>query len=505
MNTKPSAQQRIPEYATEGTGCPLITVVYPLFDIRGSAVDALRTWTQKQTLSRALYCVHVLFSEERGPIPHTLLEVLADGDRLLHVPDGNDAAMWNAGAAQARTPWLVLVEGHSLADPRCLEQTAAWISAGYGVVGNFAILHNDNHLMARLAEKWFAQIQSIWRSPEGWPRVHRTGFAIRADVFSRAGGFASEYGQFAPALLSARLHASRVQVGYITGASVLHLDDVMVADHHYDTADYAAGEIACRSQEEQVFFERYFGHSDIWSNRLCRSPYMLWLTIRALAVTGLTHPRHLLALGSVAARLVPAWLQETSAERFRQHAIIKFIEFAIGYLPLPESLRWKWFVSAHKRVVAQTQRDWVRKHGSIGAPRKAPVSPSIDVVTPCDLSGVYGLEKFEAKNFRWTWPVFVLRVEPSANSLQIHIDTGGLRGDPLDCVIAVVSGGWLLPRTAMSAESGVLSIALSGLLASAAGEGVFVICKPLLPSRYGFSDRRSLGLPVFAITFGGVK
>jgi hypothetical protein len=72
MNTKPSAQQRIPEYATEGTVCPLITVVYPLFDIRGSAVDALRTWTQKQTLSRALYCVHVLFSEERGPIPHAV-------------------------------------------------------------------------------------------------------------------------------------------------------------------------------------------------------------------------------------------------------------------------------------------------------------------------------------------------------------------------------------------------------------------------------------------------
>src|SRR5207253_1236046 len=122
-----------------------------------------------------------------------------------------------------------------------------------------------------------------------------------------------------------------------------------------------------------------------------------------------------------------------------QHALIRFVEFAIGHLPLPASLQWKWFVSAHKRVVAQTQGDWVREHGSIGAPRKAPMSLSIDVATPGDLSGVYGLEKFETKNFRWTWPVFVLRVDPATNSLQIHIDTGGLRGDPLDCVIAVVS------------------------------------------------------------------
>jgi len=98
MNIQPTAQERISEYDTECTGRPLITVIYPLFDIRGSAVDVLRTWTQKQTLSRSLYRVHVLFAEEPGPIPHALFEVLGDGDRLIHVPDGNDAAMWNEGA-----------------------------------------------------------------------------------------------------------------------------------------------------------------------------------------------------------------------------------------------------------------------------------------------------------------------------------------------------------------------------------------------------------------------
>ena len=423
MNTKPSAHERISGDVPESTDRPLITVVYPLFDIRGSAVDALRTWAETQTLSRALYRVHVMFSEECGPVPHALLAVLADGDRLIHVPDGNDAAMWNAGAAQATTSWLVLVEGHSMADPRCLEHTAAWISAGCGVIGNFAVFHNDDHLMARLAERWFAQIQSIWRSAEGWPHVHRTGFAIQADVFSRAGGFASEYGQFAPALLSARLHASGVQIGCISGAAVLHLDDAMVADHHYDTADYAAGEIACRSREEQVFFERYFGHSDLWSNRLCRAPFMRRLMVRALVASSLSHPRHLLALGSIAAGLVLNSLQETSAGRLLQHALIKFLEFAIVHLPLPTSLRWRWFLNAHKRVVAQTQRDW-RVKTVLSPRRKAPVSLSIDLATPCDLSGVHALDRFEGKNFRWTWPVFVLGSSRS-HSVVIHIDTVG--------------------------------------------------------------------------------
>ncbi|HMC10078.1 MAG TPA: hypothetical protein VKH44_02265, partial [Pirellulaceae bacterium] len=184
--------------------------------------------------------------------------------------------------------------------------------------------------MARLAERWFAQIQSTWRSPEGWPHAYRAGFAIRADVFSRAGGFASECGQFAPALLSARIHASGLQIDCISGAAVLHLDDARVADHHHDTADYAAGEIACRSQEEQVFFERYFGHSDLWSNRLCRTPYMRRLTVRALMATSLSHPRNWRALGSITAGLVSSWLQATSAERLLQHALIKFLEFAIA-------------------------------------------------------------------------------------------------------------------------------------------------------------------------------
>jgi hypothetical protein len=476
---------------------PLITVIYPLFDLRGRTADVLRTWTEQQTLSRQHYRVCVLSSGEDRSNEHAL--PLGDSDQLIEVPKANDAAMWNAGAARATTPWLVFIEGHSLADPDCLEHVAQWASAGHGVVGNFIVRHSDAYLMARLADRWFGQIQSIWRGAGTWRRLHRSGFAIRADVFARAGGFASEYGQFAPALLSARLDTLGVRMDDISGAAVLHLDDAATRDHHYDTADYAIGEIACRSSEPQDFFERYFGHSDLWSNRLCCDKTMRRRMLRAIGLVTLSHPQHLPTLVTIAVLLLRDAIIGTPAWDWLQRALIRLDEFAIDHLPLTSKLQWSRFLRAHRRVVTQAQRNWTRQHLDPGMPQAAPVSFPVEAATPGDLGGIHALERFESRNFRWTWPMFVLRFDSNATAVEIHIDTNGVRGNPLDSVIAVVVGGAILPGSALSVRAGVLIIALSEELAGAARDGILVICKAFVPKRTGSSDRRRLGLPIFTI------
>jgi hypothetical protein len=328
---------------------------------------------------------------------------------------------------------------------------------------------------------------------------------MRAEVFGQVGGFASEYGQFAPALLSARLHVLGVHIDDVPDAAVLHLDDATTGDHHYDTADYAAGEIACRSRQEQAFFERYFGHSDLWSNRLCRDRSMQWRLMRALAVAALSCPRQLHTLAAMAVRLLRDVAASTSAWHLLQRALINVDEFAIDHLPMHAKLRWTRFLCAHRRVVTQTQCDWSRKHLDVGKPRAAPVSLPIEAITPSDLGGVHGLEQFDGRNFRWTWPMFVLRVASGATSSQLRIDTKGLRGNPLDSIIAVVMGGVVLPRSALSVKDGVLIIAVSGVLAPAANDGIFVICRALVPRRTGSSDSRHLGLPIFTVAFRGIE
>jgi pimeloyl-ACP methyl ester carboxylesterase len=174
----------------------LITVVYPLVHVRGRAASRVRTWTHEQTLARECYRV-VAASDGADPSQEREVEaLLGPHDTLIRMPGAPDAGLWNAGAARAGTPWLVFTEGHCWATPGCLEAVARWIATGPAEgAGNFLVGHDADHVVARLSRRWFGLVQARWRAPDEWPRVHRAGFAIRADAFEAVGGFEPEYGQ----------------------------------------------------------------------------------------------------------------------------------------------------------------------------------------------------------------------------------------------------------------------------------------------------------------------
>jgi hypothetical protein len=223
--------------------------------------------------------------------------------------------------------------------------------------------------------------------------------------------------------------------------------------------------------------------------------------LHAICLVALSHPRHLPTLVTIAASLLRDAIVGTSLWDWLQRILIRLDEFAIDHLPLTSKLQWRRFLRAHRRVVTQAQQDWTRQHPDPGKPQAAPVSFPIEAATPSDLGGIHALEQCESRNFRWTWPMFVLRVDSDATAAELHIDTNGLRGNPLESVIAVVVGGAILPRSALSVKAGVWIIALPEELASAARDGILVICKALVPKRSGSSDRRRLGLPIFTIVF----
>src|SRR4029077_20390258 len=104
---------------------------------------------------------------------------------------------------------------------------------------------------------------------------------------------------------------------------------------------------------------------------------------------------------------------------------------------------------AHRRVVTQAQYDWTRHHLDPGTPQAAPVSFPVEAATPSDLGGIHALKRFKSRNFRCPSPMFVLRIDSDATALELHIDTNGLRGNPLDSLIAVVIGDAIPPRSAL--------------------------------------------------------
>jgi hypothetical protein len=458
----------------------------------------VRTWTEGQTLPRDRYQV-VMASDAADPgQEREVAALLGPHDALVRAPGEDHPGLTNAGAAHATTPWLVLTEGHCRAEPRCLEAVARWVADGPAEgAGNFAVGHDDHYLLARLSRRWFDEVHARWRAPGEWPRLHRAGFAIRTDVFRAACGF-EPFGYFAAPLLSARLHASGVVIGHIPGALVVHVDAERMRGHHADTAEYARGELDARSRSDPVFFERYFGHSPLWANRLRLRPRLAWGVIRAVTAAALARPRRLAALAASLRPLVGAAVG--IAPRVWLHRLaVALDELAVERGPLPRAWRWSRFLRAHARVVHLEQLAWIRRHAAGAAPRRESGYWSIEALGPDTIVGVHGLERAGGRWFRWTEPMVWLRVGVPPAEHEVRVETTGMRGPPLDVVLAVIVGGRALPRTLLAQEGRTLIVRLTGSWPRAAREGLVLLSSPLVPARRGVPDGRRLGLPVLSV------
>jgi hypothetical protein len=478
-----------------------LAVVYPIVNVRGRAADRVRTWTQGQTLPRESYRVVVAFDGADPQQERDVLSLLGPDDELFSVPGAHDADLWNAGAARAGATWLVITEGHCLARPGCLEAVTRWIAANpTAEVGNFDVDHNDDYLIARISRRWFDMIHARWGAPGEWPRLHRAGCVIRADIFEAGGGFEGAYGQFAIPLLAARLHARGVRIELVPGAAVLHHDDERMSGHHADTADFARGELEARSRNGAAFFERYFGHTPIWSNRRREQPRVAARMALAVVAAMIVHPRRATEIGTLLRPLVPAMVGGVASRVALHRLIIALDEFAVERLPLPARWRWSRFLRAHARVVRLAQLEWIRSRAGSQTLPLAPGRLPIEQLGPDTIVGVHALEEHRGRRFRWTEPVVQLHLAPYQREHELRIETGGIRGDPLAAIVAVVLDGRLLPRESLSSDGdGTLILRLPSVRRPAAGSNVIIVCVPLAPARTGSSDRRLLGLPVAAI------
>ena len=167
----------------------LFTVIFPVFDVRGDVAERVRHWIEGQDLDGKSYRVMVVADIDADLDEASLQRVLRSQDAILRVPGtGREADHWNAGAREAKTPWLLFVEAHGVPEHDSLSALADWISANPdGEACNFRIENIDGHLVAGLMRRWFVDIQSGWTDRSTWRRLHRTAFAIRRDVFEEVG------------------------------------------------------------------------------------------------------------------------------------------------------------------------------------------------------------------------------------------------------------------------------------------------------------------------------
>ena len=473
---------------------PTYAVVIPLEDPRGDPVEHVRTWTHGQTLPRDDYQV-VCASDGREPeLENEIETVLAPHDVLARAPDASLFDLYVAGAAAAQADWLVFTEAHCLADPGCLAGLTQARREQPDAVGfKMEIEQMTRTRSALLTKRWLEDVYEQW-AEQGWVRLTNAAFAVRADAYARTGGIVPEHNVFAGSFLAARLAEQGARIGHARDALVRHQVEDTVRETLVPTGDWAWGECVARAAHDHEFCERYFGPGGLWDAREAYRPGVARPLVKALVAAVARAPRDAWwLLREIAARL-PAAVAGPLPRLLWERLAARWAGAIADRAPMSQRRRWRLYASAHRHTLRAGQLRWIRDRYAASSPSPAAGMTARDL-DGCRLVGAHGLESHGGRRFRWTGPIAMLRLGPTASAGVLRIDIGGVRGDPLDCLRGIHVDGRRVPLGACATKGDVLEVPLP-----ATGRGdVTLVAKPLVPRRRGSADRRRLGVPVFEV------
>jgi hypothetical protein len=243
-----------------------LSVVVPLPDHRGHAVEAIRSWTVEQTFPREEYEVVVIRDGREPEVEAEVAKLLRAHDRLVTLSDGSLHDCYNAGGRAARGELLLFTESHVKATPDCVSQ----------IVERFEVGDVDAAPVASggIDETRFAgQEQLIYeealpgRIASGWNLFTVRGCAIKRAIFERAGGFLAEYGHFCELILGAQLRHLGARMKYAERAKVFHFNSGTIAHFGRELNAFGRDEIRFRADHPDSPLIEYFGPCPIWEQR----------------------------------------------------------------------------------------------------------------------------------------------------------------------------------------------------------------------------------------------
>ena len=224
--------------------------------------------------------------------------------------------------------------------------------------------------------------------------------------------------------------------------------------------------------------------------------------VRGLVTAALHRPRQAFDLASRACALLPTALVSLRERVQLVTALVEIDQLSTTYLPLPEEIRWKWFILAHEHAVRAEQMRWAARN-----PTPALKLGSENGRWPIEniglraISGVHTLEHLDDNAFRWTHPVFLLRLAAVLEGV-LTFETRNLRPRiGLSDIIVVVGGKLLSSRNIEFDDTGNLKLKLQLSLALEGETDIVVISSDLREPASENGPGRRLGLPLFSVGF----
>jgi hypothetical protein len=171
-------------------------------------------------------------------------------------------------------------------------------------------------------------------------------------------------------------------------------------------------------------------------------------------------------------------------------------------LPVTEEMRWSRFIAAHRRVVRTEQMLWIARNplSPLSAGPKHQQWP-IGTVGQHAIAGLHALEHVGAATFRWTHPIFLLRLALQTKGV-LTLETRNVgRQIDLSDIVVVVGGRVLSPGELMLDDAGNIKFNIEPASATAGETDVVVIVRELREPPRENEGGRHLGLPLFSVDF----
>lgn len=492
---------------------PELSVIVPLLDHRGLAIECVESWVREQTYPRDHFEVVVVTDGSDPALDKRVKELLGSGDRMIHHATTNLFLLYNVGALAARGRLLFFTESHCIAQPECLEEVVRFLVTDDYDGACCTSVYICPNVLARMGERFFeAGFRTFLRQGD-WRKVLPRGFAMHRDIYLQEGGFEHAFSYFAEWALAARLHSRGRRLGYAAEAKVQHRNETTFRELFTFTRGFARGECAYRARYPVDYCDQYFGYSEEWAQRESLRPSLGRTACRAIWRS----------LWSGILRC-GGW----SMSQSQVNALLRFLPTALlgprwrllrarWLLWMAMARYWLWrfnqeklygaYCDTHDRMLRYWRIEFIAEYlvSSVPVPPEA-LHYQLSEMQEEWLVSFHAVERWEDDSFRWSGPVSIVRLRVPTRSYEVKIETRSLRKAGVPLCLGVFFNRHKVPSSSIEFHSGLLSFRIhSSMFDESPEQRLIFTCNPLRPWKFGVPDRRKLGLPIFSIAFTPIE
>ncbi len=484
-----------------------ISVILPLLDHRGYALECVRAWTQGQTFPGDDYEVLVVGNGSEPRLEAAVAALLRPQDRFVRHATDNEMELCDAGARQAHGPWLLFTEPHCVAHPDCLRELHKFLTeSDFDGACLRTIDDGNRQLLARLEGQMYRHGFAQWSRPDNWRKVHKRGAALRRSVYEQVGGLDYRYGYFAELALAAKLHHQGFRLGHAAGAGVKHFDSTSFHHLFLYSGNFSRGEGAYRDQHDPRYCDRYFGPKPEWALRAAAHPSMAREAFRAVWRTlgdALRHS-HQAANRSLACsmarralRSLPQMIFGPRIHLARARLAVLRAQVRLLAFSANEDARFRNFLRMWDLMASYGRIQYAIAHPlSTAVFNDQSLRVDVETVDSEAVPGFHAREVNAGRAFRWTRAVAVLPAEVAAGDYDVALQVLPLRGPARDLPLRLFWNGHKLRRVNADDQHEVVYRIEAGMFTSRPTQYLALTCQPVRRDR---AEGRELGVPLTGI------